>query len=264
MMICGPSRFSTSDERAQRDHLALLVADLEPADVLGLEPEPLVGLDPDLVGPAELVEVVDVGRAERRLERAEDRRRAGRPGSWPSPGRRRRRAAGRPARKVVFSALQAGLGVAVADHLVGDLLELGRGPRRRGPRAGSGSRPATPRPWMAGGGKAKTIASRICCELARAGCRGSPPGSVPVLGPLLPGRQRDVEGRRVRGDRLVEHRLAADHDPAARRPGVFLRIASTLLDDRAASAPARRRRGAGCRRSRSPGPRSAGSRSAAG
>ena len=48
-MICGPSRFSTSDERAERHHLPLLVADLEPADVLGLEPEPLVGLDPHLV-----------------------------------------------------------------------------------------------------------------------------------------------------------------------------------------------------------------------
>ena len=44
-MICGPSRFSTVDERAQRHHLALQVADLQPADVLGLEPELLVGLD---------------------------------------------------------------------------------------------------------------------------------------------------------------------------------------------------------------------------
>ena len=38
----------------------------------GSEAELLVGLDADLVGPAELVEVVDVGRAEGRLQRAED------------------------------------------------------------------------------------------------------------------------------------------------------------------------------------------------
>ncbi len=39
---------------------------------LGVAAEPRVGLDAHLVGPAELVEVVDVGRAEVRLERAED------------------------------------------------------------------------------------------------------------------------------------------------------------------------------------------------
>ena len=71
-MICGPSCFSTLTQRAERHHLALAVAHLEPADVVGLEPEPLVGLHADLVGPAEQVEVVDVGRAERRLQRAED------------------------------------------------------------------------------------------------------------------------------------------------------------------------------------------------
>ncbi len=64
-MICGPELLLDLHQRAERHHLALRVAHLEPADVLGLEPKPLVGLDPDLVGAAELVEIVDVRRAQR-------------------------------------------------------------------------------------------------------------------------------------------------------------------------------------------------------
>ena len=78
-MICGPSRRSTLHERAQRDHLALAVAHLEPADVLGLEAELLVGLHAHLVGAAELVEVVDVGRAERRSAACRRRASSGTP-----------------------------------------------------------------------------------------------------------------------------------------------------------------------------------------
>ena len=63
-MICGPSLFSTLTSVPSGTIWPCAVADLEPANVLGLEPKPLVGLDPDLVGAAELVEIIDVRRAE--------------------------------------------------------------------------------------------------------------------------------------------------------------------------------------------------------
>ncbi len=48
---------------AERHHLPVAVADVELADAVRLLPERRVGLDEDLEGPAELVELVDEGRA---------------------------------------------------------------------------------------------------------------------------------------------------------------------------------------------------------
>ncbi len=43
------------DQRAERNHVALLVADLQPADVLGLEAKLLIGLHAHLKHAAELL-----------------------------------------------------------------------------------------------------------------------------------------------------------------------------------------------------------------
>ena len=50
------------------------------ADVVGFDAELVVGLHLDLLGAAEVVEIVDVGRAEVGLQRAEDARSAVRRG----------------------------------------------------------------------------------------------------------------------------------------------------------------------------------------
>ena len=52
------------DQRAQRDHLPPLVPDLEQVDVLDPVAVPTLGLDGDLPVPAEIVEAVDVERAQ--------------------------------------------------------------------------------------------------------------------------------------------------------------------------------------------------------
>ena len=58
--------------RADRHHLARRVARFQPRDVLRVLPETAVGLRDHLVGAAEIVEVVDILRAEIDLQRVED------------------------------------------------------------------------------------------------------------------------------------------------------------------------------------------------
>ena len=70
-MICGPNDFANRGQRAERNHLAAAIADLEPADVVEFGAIVRLGLHPDLVDAAELVEVVHVRRAEVRLQRRE-------------------------------------------------------------------------------------------------------------------------------------------------------------------------------------------------
>ncbi len=91
----------------------------------GSKAEPLVGLDPDLPGAAELVEVIHVGRAERRLERAEDRveRHTQALGLHPVD---LDEDLGHACAERGLKRREARLRVAVADHLVDDLLELGQ------------------------------------------------------------------------------------------------------------------------------------------
>ena len=66
-----PADVAHVHERAEPDHLALVVAHLELQDVGHFVAKLLIGLDVDLPGPAELVEVVDVERAEIDLQRVE-------------------------------------------------------------------------------------------------------------------------------------------------------------------------------------------------
>ncbi len=68
----GTVALSDDEQRGERHHLALVVAGLEQADVLGVGAERRIGLDHDLVGAAEFVEVVHVERAEINLQRVED------------------------------------------------------------------------------------------------------------------------------------------------------------------------------------------------
>src|SRR3546814_20727252 len=51
------------DQRRERDHLALRVTDLKPPDGIRLRPRVGFGLRIDLIGAAEAVEVVKIGRA---------------------------------------------------------------------------------------------------------------------------------------------------------------------------------------------------------
>ena len=95
-MICGPSVSVDVDERAERHHLRLRrcgprAARCRPASSAELR----LGLHAHLVRAAELVEVVHVGRAEVRLQRAEDAVERDAERLRPSRGRRRRRAAAR-------------------------------------------------------------------------------------------------------------------------------------------------------------------------
>ncbi len=78
-----------------------------------------------------------------------------------------------------LQAFESRLSVAVADHLVGDLLKLPQ------PDAApilelhlEAARDA--QPLMAGGGNAKIIASRICCNCSSMSASRSRPGSVPA------------------------------------------------------------------------------------
>ena len=57
--------------RADRHHLARGVAGLEALDIRGVPPEAAVGLGDDLVGPAEIVEVVHILRAQIDLQGVE-------------------------------------------------------------------------------------------------------------------------------------------------------------------------------------------------
>ena len=57
---------------AQRNHLAVVVADLQPTDVLGLHAVGSIGLHVHLPGAAELVEIVDVQPAQLDLQGVED------------------------------------------------------------------------------------------------------------------------------------------------------------------------------------------------
>ncbi len=66
------ARVAHRQDRAQQDHLPLVVAHLELANSLDLVAEARIGLEIDLPGPAELVEVVDVVRSEVDLQRIED------------------------------------------------------------------------------------------------------------------------------------------------------------------------------------------------
>ena len=61
--------FADVGQRAQRDHLSLVVADLQQIDVVDLVAEIALGLDVDLPVAAEGVETVDVERAEIDLQR---------------------------------------------------------------------------------------------------------------------------------------------------------------------------------------------------
>ncbi len=193
----------TFDERAQGNHLALQVADLEPVDVFGLEPEPLIGLNPHLVGPAEQVEVVDVGRPECRLERAEDHveRNVQALGLDPVDVGVKLGDAGAKRR---VQRLEAGLGVSRLDHLVGDLLELGQ-PHTAAvlelKLEAAGHSEALDRRWREGEDDrlldllkpaSQLGQDRILAELGR--------------GSFLVGRPPHVQERGVRGVGLVEHR----------------------------------------------------------
>ena len=64
-----PAHVAHRGEVRQRHHLALAVAHLQLLDVVDRLAERVLGLDVDLPGAAEAVEVVDVVRPERRLQR---------------------------------------------------------------------------------------------------------------------------------------------------------------------------------------------------
>ena len=70
--MTGPLVLLHVQQRGQPDHLPLVVPHLKLPDVAGVAAEPLIGLDVHLPGPAELVEVVDVVRAQVDLERVEE------------------------------------------------------------------------------------------------------------------------------------------------------------------------------------------------
>src|SRR3546814_20099847 len=57
------------DQRRERDHIALRVAELKPPDCIGLGPRVGFGLCISLLGSAEGVEDVDVGGADNELHR---------------------------------------------------------------------------------------------------------------------------------------------------------------------------------------------------
>ena len=193
--------------------LALQVAHLEPPDVVGLEPELLVGLHAHLVGPAEQVEVIDIGRPERRLERAEDdvERDVQALRLDPVDVGVELGDAGPEGR---VQRLEAGLGVAGLDHLIGELLELASSPTP--PRSSSWSwKP--PGDAQALDGRRREDEDDRLLDLLEPASQLAQDGLLAELGPgpLLVGRPADVEQRRVRGVGLVEHRGPADHDPVA-------------------------------------------------
>ena len=185
----------------------------------GSSAEPLVGLDAHLLGPAELVEVVDVGRAEVRLERVEDvvERHAQR--SWPSRGRCRRRAAARRRGRCVLQRRRAPVCALPASiDLVGDAAAARRARRRRGPRAASGSRRRRPGPGSPAAGRR----------------RRSPPGSrrtrlgacARIASWLRLGSRPLVPGRRAR------RRCVAAFDGVGPSSSEMPPIMNQLLDAR--------------------------------
>ena len=66
----GPGSSRHLGQRAQRDHLPVQVADLQPLDVLDLVPKLVVALDDHLPGAAEEVEIIDIDRAQVDLQRS--------------------------------------------------------------------------------------------------------------------------------------------------------------------------------------------------
>ena len=64
-----PADLAHIDYRAQRDHLSVVVAKAEQVQALGPGADGAFGLDDHLPVPPELVEIVDVQRAEEDLER---------------------------------------------------------------------------------------------------------------------------------------------------------------------------------------------------
>ena len=69
-MLIGPP-IRGREQRPERHHFAVRVADLEQLDFVGMVAELAAGLGDHLPGPAEAVEVVDVQRAEIDLQRGE-------------------------------------------------------------------------------------------------------------------------------------------------------------------------------------------------
>ena len=59
-------------DRAERNHVAVLAADIEVEQILGIQPEFRIRLDIDLQRQAEFVELVDIGRADIIGERREN------------------------------------------------------------------------------------------------------------------------------------------------------------------------------------------------
>ena len=198
-MICGPSRFSTVDQRAERDHLPLRGCG-PPAGGCPRARAGTAGRPAPAPGTSgRIVEVVDVGRAERRLERAEDdvERHAQALGLHPVDVGVELRDAGAEGGVQRLQARSAAL--PSRDHLVGDLLELVRP-----------TPAAVLELHLEAAGDAQALDGR-----RREGEDRSPPGSRRTaaqvariaswlssgVGPLLPGRPGDVERRGVRGDR---------------------------------------------------------------
>ena len=176
-MICGPNDFSivaaACPAAPSRPGGCGLPADgCRSASVAELR----LGLHPHLVGAAELVEVVHIGRAEVGLQRAEDVV-SGMSSVLTLRGRRPRTAAARR-RGTWCSAPQGPIGVrGIFDHVLSRPAQARAVRRRRGPRLHLEAA-ATPRPRIAGGGNGKMIASWICAELAAQACRGSHPAEI--------------------------------------------------------------------------------------
>ena len=251
---CGGPTFLDLDQRAERHHLSLVVAHLQPANVLGVEAKPLVGLHAHLVGSAELVEVVDVSRAERRLERGEDgvERDTQTLGFHPvhvGVKDRDARAEGglEPGQPRLF--------VAVADDLVGDLLELLE-PHvvfveqlHLKPARDAESVDRRRRKTEDHGFADRLHALRQCLQdffLAQAR----------LAVPLRPGGEGDIKRRGVGGGRLVEdrscRRLKTNWQCRASSPG-----SCSACPPPHACEPATTRRGAVPPRWRNLGPRAA-------
>ena len=73
-MNSGPSLRLDRGERRQRNALALVVADIEASDVLGVGAIVALGFDVDLPLAAKAIEVIDEISAHERLDRAVRRR----------------------------------------------------------------------------------------------------------------------------------------------------------------------------------------------
>ena len=79
----GPGDVAEIHHAAEHHHVAGGIAGAQPRQIGGLLPERQVGLRGDVIGAAEQVEVVDIGRAEIGLDRVGDVRRSARRASAP-------------------------------------------------------------------------------------------------------------------------------------------------------------------------------------